>query len=198
MQTTDILFEKIINDISESDFAIADGFFDDATLDNLRSELLHKRDRAELKQAGIGNSARFLQNEAVRSDKIFWIDNHSSYAFERTFLAQIKSLSEYLNATCFTNIRDFECHYACYEKGSFYKRHLDRFRNDDARKFSVVTYLNKDWTPEDGGSLVLYLEQQDLHVQPVWGRTVIFPSQRIEHEVMPASRERLSVTGWLK
>jgi Rps23 Pro-64 3,4-dihydroxylase Tpa1-like proline 4-hydroxylase len=33
-----------------------------------------------------------------------------------------------------------------YPKGTFYKRHLDTFQNDQRRKLSMVLYLNdKDW-----------------------------------------------------
>ena len=79
-----------------------------------------------------------------------------------------------------------------------YKRHLDRFRNDERRKFSVVTYLNEEWTEADGGTLVLYPDGREIRVLPEWGTTVVFKSDLLEHEVLPANRARYSVTGWLK
>jgi SM-20-related protein len=33
---------------------------------------------------------------------------------------------------------------------------------------------------------------------PEWGRTVIFKSDLLEHEVMVSEQDRLSITGWLK
>src|SRR5690606_18682797 len=104
----------------------------------------------------------------------------------------------YLNRTCFTGIRSYEFHYAVYPKGSFYKRHLDQFSNDPGRKFTMIFYLNENWLPEDGGQLVIFLNGRELEVQPLAGRLVFFESSVIEHEVRPANRERMSVTGWLK
>jgi SM-20-related protein len=96
-----------------------------------------------------------------------------------------------------------EFHYAIYPKSTFYKRHIDTFQNDDRRKLSIVCYLNEeDWQPENGGELVLYLDDNGSEVQkviyPFPGRIVIFESQIIEHEVKPVETERLSITGWLK
>jgi len=67
--------------------------------------------------------------------------------------AEIDALSEYLNRTCFTGIRRKEFMYAIYPPGAHYERHVDNFQNKNARKFSVVTYLNRDWEPGRGGKL---------------------------------------------
>ncbi len=96
-----------------------------------------------------------------------------------------------------------EFHYAIYPKGTFYKKHIDTFQNDDRRKLSVVCYLNHaGWLPKNGGELVLYLTQHGKAfkkvIYPLPGRIVIFESQIIEHEVKPVKKERLSITGWLK
>jgi Rps23 Pro-64 3,4-dihydroxylase Tpa1-like proline 4-hydroxylase len=50
-----------------------------------------------------------------------------------------------LNATCYTGITDYEFHYTLYEKGSFYKKHFDQFRNNDSRQYSMIMYLNTNW-----------------------------------------------------
>ena len=93
-----------------------------------------------------------------------------------------------------------EFHYALYPIGTFYKRHLDTFQNDDSRKLSIVCYLNdEDWLPEYGGELVIYKEgEEDINIYPLRGRMVVFESQVLEHEVKPVKQERLSITGWLK
>ena len=45
----------------------------------------------------------------------------------------------------------------------------------------------------------LYLDEQNsLDVQPMAGRLVLFRSAQLFHEVLPAQRERLSLTGWLR
>ena len=93
-----------------------------------------------------------------------------------------------------------EFHYAIYPEGTFYKRHLDTFQNDDRRKLSIVCYLNEaNWPKENGGELTLYLEEKPLDLLPLPGRIVIFESQVLEHEVkVVKASERLSITGWLK
>ncbi len=96
-----------------------------------------------------------------------------------------------------------EFHYAIYPKGRFYRRHLDTFENDQRRKLSMVLYLNKDWTEENGGELVIYTQENNqekpVSILPKFGRLVIFESSVLEHEVKPVLKgERLSITGWLK
>ena len=58
------------------------------------------------------------------------------------------------------------------------------------------------WLPENGGELVLYLNDNGEEIQkviyPFPGRVVIFESQIIEHEVKPVNKKRMSITGWLK
>ncbi len=70
------------------------------------------------------------------------------------------------------------------------------------RTFLCVLYLNEDWTHEDGGALRLHLgdgENADISdVLPIGGTLVPFLSERFAHEVLPAKRERLSLTGWFK
>lgn len=191
-------FEAIIDGIVDHNYAVVEGLFEQEVLSGLKQELLRLLEEEEFKRAGIGNQFNLTEEKAIRSDKIHWIENGTQQPSESAFVNRIGQFSNYLNRTCYTGIHDWEFHYACFEKGNFYKRHLDRFKNDESRKFSVVTYLNEDWKEEDGGTLVLYLPTGDLKIAPRWGTTVIFKSELIEHEVLPATRNRYSVTGWLK
>ena len=52
------------------------------------------------------------------------------------------SLREALNRGLFLGLEDFECHFALYPPGAFYRKHVDRFRDDDRRMVSAVIYLN--------------------------------------------------------
>ena len=79
-----------------------------------------------------------------------------------------------------------------------YARHLDRFRDNDARVLSSVLYLNADWQADDGGALRLHLSDGPLDVTPTGGTLALFLSADVEHEVLPARRERLSVAGWFR
>ena len=95
-------------------------------------------------------------------------------------------------------LQSFEFHHAVYQQGSFYKKHVDQFVNDDSRQFSVVLYLTETWSEGDGGELLLYTNNNTAtKVQPLPGRLVFFKST-IPHEVLTSNITRLSVTGWLK
>jgi SM-20-related protein len=93
----------------------------------------------------------------------------------------------------------FEGHYALYPPGAFYRRHRDRFRDDDGRVLSCVLYLNQDWDAGDGGTLRIHLDGGDTRdVLPAGGTFACFLADRFEHEVLPATRERLAISGWFR
>ncbi|MEH6367338.1 MAG: 2OG-Fe(II) oxygenase, partial [Pseudomonas marincola] len=93
----------------------------------------------------------------------------------------------------------YESHFAFYPAGAFYKKHLDRFRDDDRRTVSVVLYLNEQWQDDFGGELRLYLPDGETRdVRPEAGSLVVFMSADMPHEVLPATRERLSLAGWFR
>jgi SM-20-related protein len=98
----------------------------------------------------------------------------------------------------YTDINGYEFHYAMYETGSCYKKHLDQFRNNSSRKYSLIFYLNEDWQENDGGELCIYDGGDVQKILPVTGKSVFFRSDELPHEVLVANRPRLSITGWLK
>ena len=63
---------------------------------------------------------------------------------------------------------------------------------------SVVLYLNEGWTDADGGQLRLHLAGGPRDVLPELGTFVIFRSDTVPHEVLPAARPRYSLTGWYR
>jgi SM-20-related protein len=194
-----LLYERIISDISLQKYSIVDDFFSEDEVIALRHSLLLKHDEDAFKKSAIGNRTNELVKKAVRGDIILWIDERVINSAEELFFNKINDLKDYLNRTCFLGINLKEFHYAIYPKDTYYKRHLDTFQNDDRRKLSFVCYLNsEDWKPENGGELVLYLDGEDQIVYPFPGKVVIFESQELEHEVKPVNTQRLSITGWLK
>ncbi|WP_179337409.1 2OG-Fe(II) oxygenase [Winogradskyella ludwigii] len=194
-----LLYERIISDISLQKYSIVDDFFSEDEVIALRHSLLLKHDEDAFKKSAIGNRTNELVKKAVRGDIILWIDERAINSAEELFFNKINDLKDYLNRTCFLGINLKEFHYAIYPKDTYYKRHLDTFQNDDRRKLSFVCYLNsEDWKPENGGELVLYLDGEDQIVYPFPGKVVIFESQELEHEVKPVNTQRLSITGWLK
>lgn len=197
------LYEKIIEDLITHKYAVIEDFFSDEEVEKLRQSLQEKHHANTFKKAAIGNRTNEVIKKSVRGDIILWIDELNTNAAEELFFGKINNLIAYLNKTCFLGIMRKEFHYALYPKGTYYKRHLDTFHNDDRRKLSMVCYLNEaGWLPENGGELVLYLNNADKEeekvLSPLPGRVVIFESQILEHEVKPVKKERMSITGWLK
>jgi SM-20-related protein len=196
-------FEPIIDGILTSGYGIADDFLDPNLVNALTTCLNERREEGLFRAAGIGNQQVLVENK-IRGDEIFWLEPETTKPAEAAFLERINEFVQYINLTCYLGLRDYEFHYAVYPPGTFYKRHLDQFRSDSRRKLSVICYLNNDWQETDGGQLALYLpdpnggSEQQLTISPLGGRLVCFESARLEHEVLPATRERLSVTGWLK
>lgn len=191
-------YEAVIDSLAKQNYAIAENFFNNDIIQGLSDQLEIQIEEENLRLAGIGLGADFDKNKAIRSDKIKWISENSLHLAENLFLAAIQHFSDYLNRTCYAGIRNREFHYAVYEKGTFYKRHLDQFKLDDSRKFSVITYFNKDWKETDGGQLILFIDGEEIKIQPEWGKTVFLKSDVVEHEVSLSHRQRKSVTGWLR
>lgn len=197
------LYESIIEDIVAHKYAIVEDFFTAEEVQILRQSLIEKYEEDAFKKAAIGNRVNEIIEESIRGDVILWIDEANEDAAEELFFDKINNLVSYLNKTCFLGILHKEFHYALYPTGTYYKRHIDAFQNDSRRKLSMVCYLNEaGWLPENGGELVLYLDDHGKETEniiyPLPGRVVIFESQIIEHEVKPVKTERLSITGWLK
>lgn len=103
-----------------------------------------------------------------------------------------------LNRSFFLGLFDYECHYAKYQQGDFYKKHYDAFKGRSNRVFTTVLYLN---TPDSGGELIIYKpksKQVEVCIKPLAGTLVIFESERFMHEVLPAGDERYSIAGWFR
>lgn len=196
-------YERIIEDLLARQYSVVEDFFTEEDVSVLRQSLIEKHEEDAFKKAAIGNRVNEIIVKSIRGDVILWIDELKANVAEQLFFNKINSFINYLNKTCFLGILHKEFHYALYPTGTFYKRHIDTFQNDDRRKLSFVCYLNEDgWLPENGGELVLYLDENGQETEkiiyPFPGRVVIFESQVIEHEVKPVHKERLSITGWLK
>lgn len=138
-------------------------------------------------------------NAAVRSDGIHWLQVADTV--DGLWLAWAEQLRQALNERLFLGLFDFEAHYARYAPGDFYARHRDAFAGERNRVLSTVLYLNDAWQSDDGGELLLYDdggEQVLERLLPVGNSLVIFLSERVPHEVLPAKRTRYSVAGWFR
>lgn len=192
-------FETIIEGIVNKQYVVVDDFFSAEEVSLLKNGLLDVLHQQAFKKSAIGNRTDEKVIEAIRGDYIFWLDEQTDTPASALFFKKVNDLVAYLNATCFLGIAEKEFHYALYPEGTFYKRHLDVFQNDQRRRLSLVCYLNdENWLPEYGGELVIYKDSGDVTIFPERGRVVIFDSQTLEHEVKPVQQKRYSITGWLK
>ncbi|MDI9357015.1 MAG: 2OG-Fe(II) oxygenase [Chitinophagaceae bacterium] len=195
------LTASLIDNIAEKGFGMIDNFLTTANADGLLTEMNWYREQHLFKTAGIGSMSQYQKNKDQRGDNILWVSESKETPFVNNFLCQIDSIVQAINKEFFLGIKNKEFHFTFYPVGSFYKRHKDQFYNNDARKISIVCYLNKTWTEQDGGQLRLYDNDGSssfLDIFPIFARLVCFRSDTIEHEVLPASKERLSITGWLR
>jgi SM-20-related protein len=188
---------RLADGLAENGYAIIDDFLNDESVDEILELDGFKNGLLQFKKAGIGKNQEKQINESIRGDYIQWIDYNNAEAPLRAYIEKLRELISFVNQSLFLSLKDCEVHQTIYPIGSFYKRHLDQFKKDDHRKLSVICYLNKDWSESDGGQLRLYLKEESKDVFPLAGRLVCFRSDLLEHEVLPAIRERLSLTGWL-
>ena len=190
--------DQLLDDLAEQGWAIATNALPvDLTLE-LAQECRARANQGALQPAGVGRGSAHGVQEGVRGDHIQWLEPGQCAAGDR-YLAMLDDLRGQLNQALYLGLEDYEGHFALYPPGTFYQKHLDRFRDDDRRAVSAVFYLNSDWLPEQGGALRLYLaDGRELDVLPEAGTLVVFLSADLPHEVLPATRERLSLTGWLR
>jgi SM-20-related protein len=188
---------QLADGLAGQGFAIIDEFLSSQEVDTILSLDGFLNGLLQFKKAGIGKNQERQINESIRGDYIQWVDPKLAAPPMVAYLEKLKVLTSFVNQSLFLSLKDAEVHQTIYPIGSFYKRHLDQFKKDDHRKLSLICYLNKSWIESEGGQLRLYLPEGSQDVFPLAGRMVCFRSDLIEHEVLPATRERLSITGWL-
>ena len=177
---------------------MADGFVDDRLLAELRERCVELHETGGLRPARVGRGGREQVVPEVRGDFISWLETPERDAEQRV-LNRLDELRSELNRALMTGLEDFQGHFAVYPRGAGYARHFDRLVGTDVRAISAALYLNDGWVEDDGGQLRLYVGGgNSVDVLPEGGRLVAFLSDRFEHEVLPARRERMSFTGWFR
>ncbi len=193
---------RITETLARDGYAIIPNFIDRETCRALIAEGREQIDAGMLKQAGVGQGEEHSLRDEIRSDHILWLDEGNAAPLQRQYLELLEAYRQEVNRQLFIGIFEFEGHLALYPPGSFYKRHLDRFRDDDRRTVTAILYLNEAWQEEQGGQLRFYPNGESMEeymdVLPEAGTLVTFLSHDYWHEVLPGSRERMSITGWFK
>jgi len=192
------IFESIISGFLTDRVGLNSNFLTKDLASNLKENLLLMLSNNQFKSAGIGRDLKLQTNKSVRSDVIYWLDREHNNIHENAFFDLMDNFVKYLNMTCYTGITGYEFHYAYYDKGTSYKRHLDQFSDNKSRAYSMIMYLNEDWVLNDGGELSIYHKSGTQTISPTNGKCVFFKSSELEHEVQLNHKPRMSVTGWLK
>jgi len=187
----------IVQNLAEKGYSVAPDFLPAGEVAQLRQETLALAQQGALHRAGVGKG-RLLQDE-TRGDLVRWLDADNASDAQRAYLQRLETLRQAVNRDLFLGLFDFEGHLALYPPGAFYRKHLDQFQGNNQRTLSCILYLNHDWKAQDGGELRLHLDDDThLDILPQGGTLVAFLSSRFQHEVLPASRQRASITGWFK
>lgn len=194
----DTLFDKIIADLVKQGWNVTPHFFSPQLISALRDELLDHAGHDRLQAARIGKGAQLALRGDIRGDETRWLNGETQP--QRDYLALMEALQQRLNRDLFLGLNDLEAHFALYAPGTGYNKHLDSFQNNNLRRITVVSYLNEDWHPDDGGELLLFNGNDEVfeRLLPEAGTLVCFVSEEIPHEVATTRRQRASIAGWFR
>ena len=195
---SEVLRLNIGDDLTEHGWSQQNFFLTEELTIALAAECHLLNDDGGMKLAGVGRAGEQAVRPTIRGDQIAWLKVGQSIACDR-YLQIMENLRIALNRTLFLGLDEYESHFAFYTPGASYLKHLDRFRDDDSRTVSVVIYLNPDWLPEQGGALRLHPDGKCTEdITPTGSRLVLFMSADLLHEVLPATRDRMSLAGWFR
>lgn len=197
--------------LDKDGYVVIENFLPDSLQEQLRQDVSTLRQTNHFNVAKIGQDSTNTLNENIRVAETCFLGPNKlqdvpSEARNKLYEILDQARSD-LPGTLDPNLT--ELLYAYYPSGGFYRRHRDAVPGSASvlRSYSLLLYLNKDWTPKDGGQLLLHLdtggdflpegeEPNFVEVAPKGGTLVLFESDKIPHEVMDTNAERLAVVGW--
>lgn len=192
----------IASQLAQQGWCIYPAFLPDNLVQDLRLQAQAAWHAGRFRHAGIGRGKHFEIKPQIRNDQVLWLEPAQCEGALTSYFTALETLRQTINHAVFLGLYDFEAHLAVYPAGSFYTKHLDQFRGVGLRTLTTTFYLNEDWQPWHGGQLRLYTDQHDpahfIDILPKAGTLVSFLSADYLHEVLPATRERLSITGWFR
>ncbi len=194
-----VLNETICDELASKGYCILDNYLDEEHYQGLYHSANTLLSQDVFLRAKVGPSDSSVLHKEIRTDEIYWLDEVNNNPFVKAYLDKIHTLRQTLNQAFFLSMTEFESHFAIYQAGSFYKKHVDQFKTNNNRKISCVYYLNPQWDNSLGGMLKLYDTQEILlqEILPCKNRFVCFDSA-LPHEVTTAHQIRYSITGWIK
>lgn len=192
--------DKIIDDLVQFGFSVDSDVIPKSLLQALADEA-HLR-LSQFQSAQVGKKGDQSLRPDIRNDKTLWFERNSLSSIQSDYWGEINEVKDAINTALYLNLRNYECHYAYYEVGGYYQKHLDQFSNAGHRKVTTLSYLNRDWNSSLGGQLLIYdpvnPDKVIKRVEPTQSTFVCFLSEQIYHEVQPSKAPRLSIAGWLR
>lgn len=191
-------YAGIVHELAEQGWSVHDGLLAEDMVRMLAAEAWAQWHEGGFRQARVGTGATRQLRPEIRNDHVQWLDPLALSPTQQRYFEWIRDLQQAINRSLMMGLHAFEGHYAVYTPGAFYAKHLDQFIGAHQRVITTILYLNEGWDPVDGGVLRLYTDTADAHIDllPLHGRMVTFLSGQCFHEVLPANRHRLSLTGW--
>jgi SM-20-related protein len=195
--------EDFLNAIDRHGWGSLPGYVSEGESLRLRGECVDASGKGQFKRAGVGRGLNLEVREDIRRDQVMWLQAGEGMAGTDAYLAMLEGLRLALNQRFYLGLFAFEGHFAIYPAGAFYKAHLDRHAGTSDRIVTAILYLNQDWQPGDGGELKLWTtpEGRDgafVLIEPRMGTLVCFLAGDFWHEVLPATKTRMSITGWFQ
>lgn len=194
--------DHIADQLENQGWAVVNDLFPLILCQNLYSEMMVRKDEGFFHKAAIGQKEHQQTVDTIRGDHVDWLDCHATQDPIASYLSIIRQLRDKVSQRFFLPLNSFEAHFAIYPPQTYYRKHLDQFKSDDSRQFTVVLFLNPEWQANDGGELLLYdpVEREKVmaSILPRMGVFACFFSSKIWHEVLAPQRERCALTGWLK
>lgn len=195
--------DQLLSDIDRQGWSVTSGFLERETALRLMRECEGAWENGEFRKAGVGRGENLTIREDIRRDEVMWLQTDALSVEQQAYLAELELLRLALNQRFYLGLFEFEGHFAIYPEGAFYKAHLDRHAGTSERLVTVILYLNPDWQPGDGGELKLWTTPGDkdgdfVLIEPRMGTLVCFLAGDFWHEVQPAKKTRMSITGWFR
>jgi len=195
-------FHALFGQLAEQGFSMQDGLLPQDLIDGLYEEGRQGWSSGAFRAARVGPTQQPLHSPAIRGDTIRWLEPGPENSAQSRFLGWAEALRHQLNSHFYLGLKHSEFHFAHYDIGRGYARHLDQHRGQPHRRISLILYLTPDWQADDGGELCVYAANDPARewqrVQPTQGRLVVFRSELLPHEVLPARKPRWSVAGWFR
>jgi hypothetical protein len=171
--------EEDLNSLSQKGYVVIRDFIPNNLVHSLQNDVQDLRQKGKFRVARIGQDSTNTLNTEIRVAETCFIgpdklgdcssDSRSKlYTILDTLRSDLSGNSvldkrepsgELVTAAPALDVKLSETLYAYYPEGGFYRRHRDAITGSASvlRKYSLLLYLNENWSPEDGGKLRLHM-----------------------------------------